>query len=106
MRPKNLKTKLFLDSGDPDETKKMLDVMGFLDGQTTNPSLVAKKITGGVELKEAMDIHFSSDELLAEYKKFVTAISKLIPQGSVSIEVYADEHTTADAMLAQGREMF
>ena len=42
MRPKNLKTKIFLDSCDPAETKEILSVLGFLDGQTTNPTLVAK----------------------------------------------------------------
>ncbi len=42
MKPANLKTKIFLDSGDPKETKQIEDCCGFLDGQTTNPSLVAK----------------------------------------------------------------
>jgi transaldolase len=38
----NLKTKIFLDSGDPNETRKVIEILGFLDGQTTNPSLIAK----------------------------------------------------------------
>ncbi len=42
MRPQNLKTKIFLDSGDPNETRATLDLLGFLDGQTTNPTLIAK----------------------------------------------------------------
>ena len=42
MRPDNVKTKIFLDSGDPEETKKCLALFGFLDGQTTNPTLIAK----------------------------------------------------------------
>jgi transaldolase len=37
-----LTTKVFLDSGNPAETKEAKDLLGFLDGQTTNPSLVAK----------------------------------------------------------------
>ena len=34
--------KIFLDSGNPDDTKKVKSLLGFLDGQTTNPSLVLK----------------------------------------------------------------
>jgi len=42
MKPANLQTKIFLDSGNPEETKDILQKLGFLDGQTTNPSLIAK----------------------------------------------------------------
>jgi transaldolase len=35
-------TKIFLDSGDPHDTQRVLSLLGFLDGQTTNPSLVAQ----------------------------------------------------------------
>ena len=42
MRPPNLKTKIFLDSGNPVETREAIKLLGFLDGQTTNPSLIAK----------------------------------------------------------------
>lgn len=42
MRPANLKTKIFLDSGDPKETREAISLLGFLDGQTTNPTLIAK----------------------------------------------------------------
>ena len=101
MKPANLKSKIFLDSGDPEDTKKILAVLGFLDGQTTNPSLVAKKLTAsGNTLK------LSSDGLLYEYRKIVEEISALIPNGSVSIEVYADKNTQASEMLNQGRGMF
>ncbi len=40
MRPDTLKTKIFLDGGDPGETKNIIKAMGFLDGQTTNPTLI------------------------------------------------------------------
>lgn len=101
MKPASLISKIFLDSGDPEDTKKMLSLLGFLDGQTTNPSLVAKKLTAsGNTLK------LSSDGLLYEYRKIVEEISKLIPNGSVSIEVYADKNTTAEEMLTQGKSMF
>ncbi len=99
MRPDDIKTKIFLDSGDPNETKEVLQLLGFLDGQTTNPSLIAKKLTGQTQ-------KFTKDELLNEYKHIVQEISSLIPQGSISIEVYADNQTTADDMLQQAREMY
>ena len=36
------KTKILVDGGDPDETRHIKDLLGFVDGQTTNPSLIAK----------------------------------------------------------------
>ncbi|OGH68915.1 MAG: transaldolase [Candidatus Magasanikbacteria bacterium RIFCSPHIGHO2_02_FULL_47_14] len=99
MRPHDIKTKIFLDSGDPDETRQVLDLLGFLDGQTTNPSLIAKKLTGKTK-------KFTRDELLAGYKHIVQEVASLLPQGSVSIEVYADHQTSADEMARQAREMF
>jgi transaldolase len=35
-------TKILLDGGDPAETKEIKGLLGRIDGQTTNPSLVAK----------------------------------------------------------------
>lgn len=103
MKPNNLKTKIFLDSGDPAETRKIIDLLGSLDGQTTNPSLVSKnpKIAKILEKGEKIP----EDDLLEEYKKIVQEVSSLIPGGSVSIEVYADETTTAEVMINQGKEM-
>jgi transaldolase len=42
MRPQNLKSRIFLDGGNPDETREIISVLGFLDGQTTNPTLISK----------------------------------------------------------------
>ena len=36
------KTKLLVDGGDPNETLRIKNLIGFVDGQTTNPSLIAK----------------------------------------------------------------
>jgi transaldolase len=99
MKSETIRTKIFLDSGDPAETKEAIRLLGFLDGQTTNPSLVAKN-------PDASGKNFTKPELLGLYKKIVQEISKLIPEGSVSIEVYADFNTIAQEMLQQGREMF
>ncbi len=104
MKPQNLKTKLFADTGDPGETRQLLQAMGFLDGQTTNPSLIAKH--PDVVAKKALGESFTSDEIYKFYREVVTELSKLMPQGSISIEVYADSNTTADAMFVQGKEMF
>ncbi len=104
MRPKNLKTKIFLDSGDPIETKKIIKILGFLDGQTTNPTLIAKNPKAVERIKKGKK--FTKKEIYAFYKNVVQEISKLIPEGSVSVEVYADFDTTSSHMLKEAREMF
>ena len=99
MKPKNLTTKVFLDSGDPQETKEILDLLGFLDGQTTNPSLIAKN-------PETKGKKFSTEELFNFYKETIQKVSALILKGSVSVEVYADSTTLAEDMFQQGKDMF
>jgi len=104
MRPQNLKTKIFLDGGDPEETKEILNLLGFLDGQTTNPTLISKNPEVARRLEEGSK--FGKKEILNFYRDLVEAISNLIPNGSISVEVYADKNTSAEEMLKQGREMF
>ena len=104
MRPAGLKTRIFLDGGDPDETKQAIDLLGFLDGQTTNPTLISKNPEARKHLEQG--IRFSEKEILAFYLDVVKEISAMIPQGSVSVEVYADLTTPADQMLRQGHDMF
>lgn len=104
MKPADLKTKIFLDSGDPTETKEILDLLGFLDGQTTNPSLIAKNPETAKRLESGEK--FSKEEIFDFYKGVVSDVSNLIPKGSVSIEVYADANTKAEEMLEQGREFY
>lgn len=103
MRPKALKTKIFLDSGDPDETKKIIKMLGFLDGQTTNPTLIAKNPKVVSRIKNGKK--FTKGEIYTFYKKIVQDISRLIPHGSVSVEVYADFNTPSSRMLKEAREM-
>ncbi|MBI2196634.1 transaldolase [Candidatus Daviesbacteria bacterium] len=104
MRPANLKTKIFLDSGDVNETKEIISALGFLDGQTTNPTLIAKNPDAQKRLAEGNK--FSAEEIMSFYKSVVSEVSNLIPEGSVSVEVYADKTSTADDLFEQGREMF
>jgi transaldolase len=100
---KRPQTKILVDGGDPQETTRIQQLIGFVDGQTTNPSLIAKNpeimhlIESGHRLTE--------QEEAAEYRKIVQAISPLVGDAGVSIEVFADLNTTADEMLNQGREM-
>jgi transaldolase len=98
------KTKILVDGGDPEETRRVKELLGFVDGQTTNPSLIAKNphirqlIASGHRLKQS--------EEMAEYKRIVQTISPLVGNAGVSIEVFADQSTTAEEMLNQGREMY
>lgn len=104
MRPQHLKTQIFLDSGDPQETREALEMLGFLDGQTTNPSLIATSPT----IKEAIRAGktFSRESALALYHDIIVEISSLLPGKSVSVEVPADETATAEEMYTVGKEMF
>jgi transaldolase len=98
------KTKILLDGGDAQETRRIKKQLGFLDGQTTNPSLIAKN----PEVKKlvASEHGFSVPEQMAEYRKIVEAISPLVGEAGVSIDVFADENTSAQEMFDQAREMF
>jgi transaldolase len=95
------KTKILLDSGDSEETSRIRKLLGFLDGQTTNPSLVAKN----PEVKKlvASEHGLSVREQMAEYRKIVETISPLVGDAGVSIEVFADVNTTAEDMLKCSR---
>lgn len=103
MRPSQLKTRIFLDGGDPEETRSLQERLGFLDGQTTNPTLISKN----PEAKERLAVgkKFTKEEIFDFYKTVIIEISGILRHGSVSIEVYADSATTAEEMLSQGREM-
>ena len=104
MRPKQLKTKIFLDGGDSQETKTIINLLGFLDGQTTNPTLISKNPEASRRLERGEK--FSEEEIFHFYHNVVNEISVLIPEGSISIEVYADLSTSTEKMLQQGKEMF
>src|SRR5215469_15389278 len=96
-------SKILVDGGDPNETARIQQLIGFVDGQTTNPSLIAKNpevmhlVESGHRLTER--------EEAAEYRKIVQAVSPLVGDAGVSIEVFADLNTTTDEMLNQGREI-
>lgn len=97
-------TKILLDGGDPDETRRVKYLLGFLDGQTTNPTYVAKNPE--VQRRIASGHKLSKGEQKQEYKDIVQKISPLVGSAGVSIEVFADFNTSAEQMLAEGEEMF
>jgi len=96
--------RILVDGGDPDETLAIKNALGYVDGQTTNPSLIAKNpeiaelVRSGHKLTEQQE--------MAEYRKIVEAISPLVGDAGVSIEVFSDLRTSAEHMYQQGREMF
>ena len=102
--PAKPETKILIDGGDPEETARVRNLLGFLDGQTTNPTLVAKN----PELRRRIESghKLSPEEQVEEYKGIVQKISPLIGDAGVSIEVFSDFDTTAEKMLEQGQEMF
>lgn len=104
MRPSTMKTRLFLDGGNEEETRQIIKLLGFLDGQTTNPSLISKNPEARKRLERGEK--FSEQELFTFYRGVVNTLSRLMPEGSISIEVYADAATSAAEMLRQGKEMF
>lgn len=94
-------TKFLLDSGDPQEYKEISALLkqkgNELWGSTTNPSLIAKKIASeGKKL--------TTQEAFALQKQIVLEIIDIVP-GAVSGEVYADDKTTSQEMVEQGREI-
>src|SRR3989338_8815064 len=94
--------KIYLDSGNPEETKRAKGILGFIDGQTTNPSLVAKNPEVVTFLSQGKKL--TEKELYDFYKQIVTEIQKEL-SGPLSVEVYADWDTKAAAMLTQAEEM-
>jgi transaldolase len=99
-----LGTRILVDGGDPEETLRVKHLIGFVDGQTTNPSLIAKNpvirqlVESGHQLTER--------EQTEEYRKIVQRISPLVGDAGISIEVFSDLNTAAEQMFHQGREMY
>lgn len=98
-----LYTKIFLDSADPKETQEALELLGFLDGQTTNPTLMSKNPKALTILESGKKL--TESELMDLYKETVQEISKQIPIGSISIEVNANLNSTADDLYHQAIDM-
>jgi transaldolase len=98
------KTKILVDGGDPQETLRVKELLGFVDGQTTNPSLVANN--PHIKQLLASGHKLSEQEEMDEYRKIVREISPLVGDAGVSIEVFSDQKTTAHQMVVQGKQMY
>ncbi len=95
-------TNIFLDSGDPAETAQTLELLGHLDGQTTNPSLIAKSPSVQEFLKTQK---FTRAELFEKYHQIALQIRQVIPAGKISAEVYADANSAVNELLEQAYQI-
>jgi transaldolase len=96
----NTTTKIFLDSGDPTETKLLINTGVLLDGQTTNPSLIVKN----PEIIEFLkNQKFTRSELFEKYHAIVMDIRNILPKGDISAEVYADINSSTEDLVLQGK---
>lgn len=104
----NLPSNIYIDGGDPAETKEANEILkkaGYhgLDGQTTNPTLIAKRLVTSDKGQVARKL--SQEEATEGYKKTVQEMSKIIPEGKISIQVIGDPATlTTEQMLTQARD--
>lgn len=100
---RGIKSLIFIDGGDPQETAEAKKLLGFIDGQTTNPTLVSKN----PEVKKFIESgkKFTEEDLLKEYRRIVQEVAKAT-QGPCSIETHASENTSAEELLSQARGMF
>lgn len=103
MKPGNLKSQIFLDSGDATETEEIFNLLGFLDGQTTNPTLIAKSPV--VQAQRAAGKKINLDEIASIYKSIISQIHSIIPDGKISIEVNASKDTTSEEMFSEAMEL-
>jgi transaldolase len=72
MLQRKSKTKILVDGGDPEETLRVQRRTGYVDGQTTNPALIARNPE--VRQLVASGHKLSPQQELEEYKKIVQAI--------------------------------
>ena len=93
-------SKIFIDGGVPTETGKAKELLGYLDGQTTNPTLIAKNLKEQITNNNKQ---ITEEEALEEYRRIVQGMNKIIPNGSISIQVFADKNTKSEEMLHQAR---
>ena len=80
-----LETKILLDGVDPQETRRIKKLLGFIDGQTTNPTLISENPHIAQSL--ASGDKLSSEQGMEEYKRIVKEISPIVGDAGVSIEV-------------------
>lgn len=99
----NHRIKFVLDSGDPDEYREIANLAkkagSELWGGTTNPTLIAKKVS-----KNSPGKKFTQKEAFELQKAIAIEIASIVP-GAVSAEVYSDPSTPGEEMTEQGHEI-
>src|SRR5260370_35125589 len=82
------KTKILVDGGDPEETLRVKELLGFVDGQTTNPSLIATNPE--IQQQIASDHTLTPQEEKDENSTIVQPTSPLLTALRPSIHVIPD----------------
>ncbi len=98
------KTKILVDGGDPQETLHVKETIGFVDGQTTNPSLIAKNPE--IQQRIASGHRLSAQEEKDEYRKIVQAIPPLVGNAGISIEFLQTSARLPRRCLPKARKCF
>src|SRR5438034_11528339 len=93
------KTKILIDGGDPDETLRIKKLLGFVDGQTTNPSLIAKNPE--VQQLLASGHRLTTEEQNDDFKRIVQKISPLVGVAGVYMEVIYLQDNRVEMLLYQ-----
>jgi transaldolase len=101
MKPRHIKTLIYLDGCDAKETREVKDALGFLDGQTTNPTLFSKNPEVAERLSQGS--RYTNEELIERYKQEIEKIDSVIGGGSVSVEVYSDSKSRVEDLVEQGK---
>lgn len=102
-------THIYIDGGDPHESRAADRILrehnaGVLDGQTTNPTLIAKNALKSLQAEKSDTKTLSAEEAEEFYKKTVQEIAT-VTQGPISIQVIGNPDTvTAEDMVHQARE--
>lgn len=95
-------TKIFIDGGNPEETRRSKSLPFKFEGQTTNPTLIVKNPTVQARLNNGEK--YSLQEINDFYKTVILEINTILPKSAISIEVYADHNSTAEDLFSQGKE--
>lgn len=96
-------SQIFIDGGDPAETRaadQILKKVGHVgvQGQTTNPSLIAKRF-----LASRKGAAPPESELLSFWRQTVREMAE-VTKGPISIQVVGDQTLTTEQMLSQARD--
>lgn len=99
----NLSSRILIDGGDPAETLEAKNLLGHIDGQTTNPTLIGKN-PDIIKILESGE-RLTQEEAYHKYREIAREIAK-ITDGPISLEPYVNFETSVEDIIYQAREMF